>query len=43
MSGLFWLTDAQMSRLEPFFPKSHALSCRRFAMQICREGQALGR
>lgn len=23
MSDLFWLTDAQMSRLEPFFPKSH--------------------
>jgi transposase len=23
MSDLFWLTDAQMSRLTPFFPKSH--------------------
>ncbi len=23
MSDLFWLTDAQMVRLEPFFPKSH--------------------
>ncbi len=23
MSGLFWLSDAQMARLEPFFPKSH--------------------
>ncbi len=23
MSDLFWLTDAQMARLEPFFPKSH--------------------
>jgi transposase len=23
MSDLFWLTDAQMTRLEPFFPKSH--------------------
>jgi transposase len=23
MSNLFWLTDAQMTRLEPFFPKSH--------------------
>ena len=23
MSDLFWLSDAQMSRLEPFFPKSH--------------------
>jgi transposase len=21
MPGLFWLTDAQMARLEPFFPK----------------------
>jgi hypothetical protein len=23
MSKLFWLTEAQMARLEPFFPKSH--------------------
>ncbi len=23
MSDLFWLTAAQMQRLEPFFPKSH--------------------
>ena len=23
MSDFFWLTDAQMARLEPFFPKSH--------------------
>lgn len=23
MSNLFWLTDAQMERLQPFFPKSH--------------------
>ena len=23
MSNLFWLTDAQMARLEPYFPKSH--------------------
>jgi transposase len=23
MSDLFWLADAQMARLEPFFPKSH--------------------
>ncbi len=23
MSNLFWLTDAQMARLESFFPKSH--------------------
>jgi transposase len=23
MSNLFWLTDAQMARLQPFFPKSH--------------------
>ena len=23
MSNLFWLTDAQMARLEQFFPKSH--------------------
>jgi len=22
MSNLFWLTDAQMERLKPFFPKS---------------------
>jgi transposase len=23
MSDLYWLTNAQMARLEPFFPKSH--------------------
>lgn len=23
MSDLYWLTDAQVARLEPFFPKSH--------------------
>ena len=23
MSNLFWLTDAQLDRLAPFFPKSH--------------------
>jgi hypothetical protein len=23
MSNLFWLTDEQMARLEPYFPKSH--------------------
>ena len=23
MSDLFWLNDAQMARLNPFFPKSH--------------------
>lgn len=23
MSNLFWLTDAQVARLQPFFPKSH--------------------
>ncbi len=23
MSDLFWLGDAQMARLEPFFPRSH--------------------
>jgi len=23
MSDLFWLTDAQMAKLSPFFPKSH--------------------
>ena len=23
MSDLYWLTDAQMARLEPYFPKSH--------------------
>lgn len=24
MSNLFWLTDAQMTRLQPFFPKGPA-------------------
>jgi len=23
MSNLFWLTEAQMARLQPYFPKSH--------------------
>jgi hypothetical protein len=23
MSNLFWLSEAQMARLQPFFPKSH--------------------
>ena len=23
MSDLYWLTDEQMTRLKPFFPKSH--------------------
>ena len=23
MSGLYWLTDEQMAKLAPFFPKSH--------------------
>ena len=23
MSDLFWLAEAQMARLEPYFPKSH--------------------
>lgn len=23
MSNLFWLTEAQMARLQPLFPKSH--------------------
>ena len=27
MSELFCLTDAQMARLEPFFPKSHGKPC----------------
>ncbi len=25
MSDLYWLTDEQMARLEPYFPKSHGL------------------
>lgn len=35
MSDLYWLTDAQIARLEPFFPKSHPLPGRQFARQIC--------
>jgi len=23
MNDLYWLSDAQMAKLEPFFPKSH--------------------
>jgi hypothetical protein len=29
MSNLFWLTEAQMARLHPFFPKSHGQAARR--------------
>ena len=25
MSILYWLTDEQMARLKPFFPKSHGV------------------
>ncbi len=25
MSNLFWLTEVQMERLRPFFPKSHGV------------------
>ncbi|MDO8883238.1 MAG: IS5/IS1182 family transposase, partial [Pseudotabrizicola sp.] len=25
MSNLYWLTDEQMARLKPFFPKSHGV------------------
>lgn len=28
MSNLYWLTDAQMERLKPFFPKSFRRPCR---------------
>jgi transposase len=28
MSNLFWLTEVQMGRLRPFFPKSHGLQRR---------------
>ncbi len=27
MSNLFWLTEAQMDRLQPFFPKSGMKQC----------------
>ncbi len=27
MSDIFWLSDAQMTRLEPYFPKSHGKPC----------------
>ncbi len=26
LSDLFWLSDVQMARLEPYFPKSHDLA-----------------
>ena len=25
MSGFYWLSDAQMERLRPYFPKSHGV------------------
>ena len=27
MSDLYWLTNEQMSRLQPYFPKSHGKPC----------------
>ncbi len=27
MSNLYWLSDDQMAKLEPFFPKSHGKPC----------------
>lgn len=27
MSNLYWLSEAQMERLKPFFPKSHGKPC----------------
>ncbi|CUH67397.1 Transposase [Thalassovita gelatinovora] len=43
MSDLFWLSDAQMARLEPYFPKSHGkprVRCPAGDCEaICREGR----
>jgi transposase len=39
MSDLFWLTDAQIARLEPFFPKFHALPGRRFVKKSADWGK----
>ena len=27
MSDLYWLSEAQMERLRPYFPKSHGVPC----------------
>jgi len=36
MSDLYWLTDEQMARLEPFFPKNHGkLACAKIACHSC--------
>jgi hypothetical protein len=32
MSNLFWLTDDQMARLEPYFPTSHGKASRTRSM-----------
>ncbi|TDE33460.1 hypothetical protein E1B25_21230 [Antarcticimicrobium sediminis] len=41
-SDLFWLSDAQMTRLDPYFPKTHGKPCVRCpagdCAAICREG-----
>jgi hypothetical protein len=29
MSNLYWLSEAQMERLRPYFPKSHGQAARR--------------
>ena len=38
MSNLYWLTDEQMARLQPFFPKSHGRSRVDAALVRCAEG-----
>lgn len=46
MSDLFWLSDAQMARLEPYFPKSHGKPRVHYPAgdceALCREGMIDG-
>ena len=46
MSNLYWLTDAQMERLKPFFPKSHGkprVDDRRVLSGHVRQGGVISR
>jgi len=43
MSNLFWLTEAQMARLQPFFPKSIRRSENSPGDCFPEDGQAAGR
>lgn len=34
MDGLFWLSEAQLERIKPFFPRSRGVSLKKGALQL---------